>query len=282
MQQGFRQLPGILNFDIRSMKTVLFKFYLAALFIVITTTSCTKVIDLKLQNDTNKLVIEGNITNVLGAQSIKLSQNVPFTNANDYPPVSGAKVTISDQAGNSYPLIEKLAGTYLLGRLAGIAGNTYTMTVLTNGKTYTANSVLPKAVVLDSITTKNDEFNSKNKNILVHFKDPAQIKNHYRFVLYVNGTQVSNIFAYNDDFTDGRYINTELRNNVDIYPGDQVTVEMQCIDEPVYTYWYTLMQQQVNGPGGGVTPSNPPSNIAPVALGYFSAHTTQSITIMVK
>jgi hypothetical protein len=42
------------------------------------------------------------------------------------------------------------------------------------------------------------------------------------------------------------------------------------------------MQEQTNGPGGGVTPSNPPTNITPVTLGYFSAHTTQSKTIVVK
>jgi hypothetical protein len=57
---------------------------------------------------------------------------------------------------------------------------------------------------------------------------------------------------------------------------------MQCIDKPVYTYWFTLMQQGDNGPGGGVTPADPPSNITPTVLGYFSAHTTQSKTIVVK
>ncbi len=264
------------------MKKKLFKFYITALFTVIIATSCTKVIDLKLRNDTNKLVIEGNITNISSPQYIKLSQNVSFTNANNYPAVSGAKVTISDQAGNSYTLTEKPAGTYVLNNLAGIAGNTYTMTVLTSGNTYTASSAIPQAVVLDSITTKNNEFDGKTKNILVHYRDPAQTKNQYRFVMYVNGTQVNTIFAYNDDFTDGRYVNIELRDNVDIYSGDKVTVEMQCIDKPVYTYWYNLMQQEVNGPGGGVTPSNPPSNITPDALGYFSAHITQSITIVVK
>jgi len=67
-----------------------------------------------------------------------------------------------------------------------------------------------------------------------------------------------------------------------IFSGDTVTVEMQCIDLPVYTYWETLMQEQSNGPGGGVTPSNPPTNITPATLGYFSAHTTQSQTIIVK
>ncbi|HEX3384292.1 MAG TPA: DUF4249 domain-containing protein, partial [Mucilaginibacter sp.] len=60
------------------------------------------------------------------------------------------------------------------------------------------------------------------------------------------------------------------------------SVEMQCIDKPIYTYWYSLMQLQVNNPGGQVAPSNPPTNISPTTLGYFSAHTTQTMTLVVK
>ena len=80
------------------------------------------------------------------------------------------------------------------------------------------------------------------------------------------------------NFQDGRYVSLDLlENDIDIYPADTVKVEMQCIDKPVYTYWFTLMQQSTEGPGGGVTPANPPSNITPLTLGYFSAHTSQSI-----
>ena len=100
--------------------------------------------------------------------------------------------------------------------------------------------------------------------------------------MYVNNVQVKDVFAYNDDFTDGRDVVIDLvENETDIHPGDTVKVEMQCIDKPVYTYWATLMQQN-NDFGQGVTPSNPPTNITPATLGYFSAHTTQTKTIIVK
>ena len=71
-------------------------------------------------------------------------------------------------------------------------------------------------------------------------------------------------------------------SDVDIYAKDTVTVEMQCIDRPVYNYWFTLSQQQGDNPGGAVAPSNPPTNFTPATLGYFSAHTTQGITMTVK
>jgi hypothetical protein len=121
------------------------------------------------------------------------------------------------------------------------------------------------------------------REITADLNDPAGTHDQYRFVMYVNGKQVNRVFAYNDDFADGRSLYLDLiQNDVDIIPGDTVTVEMQCIDKANYTYWYTFMQQGYNGPGGGVSPSNPPNNISPVCLGYFSAHTTQSKTIIVK
>lgn len=254
------------------------------MLLLLAITSCQKVIDLKLKDASGQIVIEANVTNS-NISTVKLSQNVAFTNSNTYPPVSGATVTVSDQSGKSYILSEGLAGMYSNSQLQGISLNTYNLTVQTSGKTYTASSTMPAAIALDSITAKNDEFNNGNnrKEITVSYFDPAGIKNQYLFLMYVNGVQVKSIFVYNDDLTDGKHVISQLRqDDVDIYSGDIVKVEMQCIDKANYTYWYALRQQQQNGPGGGVTPSNPPSNLTNNALGYFSAHTLQTKTIMVK
>ncbi len=254
------------------------------MLLLLAITSCQKVVDLKLKDASGQMVTEGNVTNT-NTSIVKLSQNVAFTSSNTYPPVSGATVTISDQTGKSYNLTEGIAGMYSSGQLKGISLNTYNLTVQTGGKTYTASSTMPAAIALDSITAKNAEFNNGNnrKEITVSYLDPAGIKNQYLFLMYVNGVQVKGIFVYNDDLTDGKHVSTQLRqDDVDIYPGDIVKVEMQCIDKANYTYWYALRQQQQNGPGGGVTPSNPPSNLTNNALGYFSAHTLQTKTIVVK
>jgi hypothetical protein len=250
--------------------------------------SCTKVIDLKLGNASNQLVIEGNITNVNGQQRVVLNKNVPFGNTNTYPPVTGATVTISDQAGNSFSLVETTPGNYTIDNLSGVRGTTYTLTVSTGGQTYHASSTMPAPVVLDSLTDKNSPFDDSSngkdkKTITVHYKDPAGIANQYRYVMWVKGVQVKDIFAYDDEFTDGRNVAEDLmESDIDIYAGDTVKVEMQCIDEPVYKYWFALESQQANGLGGATAPANPPSDILPAALGYFSAHTTQSLTIIVK
>jgi len=251
-------------------------------------TSCTKEINLQLDSAAGELVIEANLTNVNGPQYVTLTNNVPFTNTNTYPPVTGATVTLKDQSGKNYTLTEGPKGTYSVNPLVGTAGNTYTLNVVSNGQTYAANSTMPATVVLDSVTSKNNVINTGNngkikKTISVYYQDPAGISNQYRFVMTVNGVQVKSIFAYDDGFTDGRYVSSDLRQtDIDVYAGDTVTVEMQCIDKSIYTYWYTLMREQGQNGGGTVAPSNPPTNITPAALGYFSAHTTQSKTIIVK
>ena len=250
--------------------------------------SCTKVIDLKLGNASDQLVIEGNLTNVKGTQTVILTKNIPFSSANNYPPVTGAAVKISDQTGNSYTLAESTPGNYTIANLAGIPGIAYTLTVATGGQTYIARSTIPAPVILDSLTDKNspldDSSNGKNKKtITVHYQDPAGMANQYRYVMWVNGVQVKDILAYDDEFTDGRYVSADLmESDIDIYAGDKVTVEMQCIDEPVYKYWFALESQQAGGFEGSVAPANPPTNILPAAFGYFSAHTTQSVTLTVK
>lgn len=259
------------------------KIYIPAVLTMLVLASCEKVIDLNLGDDTGKLVIEGNITNIKGLQSVKLSTNVPFTNKNTYPPVTGAVINLKDEKGNTFPLTESSPGNYTANDLAGISGETYTMNVLTNGKTYTARSVMPAVVKLDSVTTKTSDFDAKKRQVIIHYQDPAGISNQYRVVMFVNDVQVKAVFAYNDDFNDGKYVHNEIRQqDIDIYPNDKITIELQCIDKPIYTYWFTLMQQSDAGPGGSVTPSNPPTNISPASLGYFSAHTTQLMNVIAK
>lgn len=269
------------------MKASHIKYYIITAIVALAIASCTKVVDLKLGNNSGQLVIEANADDENGFQ-VKLSRNVPFTSTNNYPPVTGAKIIIQDNTQSYLVMQEMQPGTYGFPKIfnfKGVSGRTYTLTVQIDGKTYTAVSTLPKQVLLDSVTANNSQFTSsdKQKGISVYFQDPATEVNQYRFIMTVNGVQVKNVFAFNDDFTNGRYVTIELlENDINVYAGDTVKVEMQCIDKNMYKYWFTLAQQEGNNPGGAVAPSNPPTNITPTTLGYFSAHTTQSLTLVVK
>jgi len=268
------------------MKSIKFKYQLlVAAIVLIAASSCQKVIDIKVDNAATQLVIEGNVTNSTIIQTVKISQSVPFTNTNTFPPVSGATVSIADNKGNTYKLTETaIPGTYGSPKFAGRVGFIYTVTVITNGVTYTGSSTMPALVNFDQLTYRDDFFNnSLTKLMSVHFQDPPNVPNQYRFVMYVNSVQVKTIFDASDTFTDGGYVDLDLyQNDIKIKIGDTVRVEMQCIDKNIFTYWYSLSQQDSNGGGNSTTPSNPPSNLNNNALGYFSAHTSQTQTVVIN
>lgn len=269
-----------------------YNIYIFLLFVsLFGLSSCQKVIDVKLDTSANQVVIEGVITDQLGQQTIKMSQSVPYTNTNTYPAVTGAKVTVTDDAGHSWTFAETTPGSYTFGPLKAETGRKYTMKAVVNNTTYNASSTMPAFVNLDTLSIKIITFGgSDRKAVEVHYKDPADQVNQYRWVMTVNGVQTKVVYADNDRFTNGNDVTNVLfydddkdnGDNKKLETGDKVDIEMQCIDKDVFNYWFTLSQQSQNGPGGGVTPGNPPSNIDNKALGYFSAQTTQTKSFIVK
>lgn len=238
--------------------------------------SCQKVIQIDVNNAGPVLVIEGNVTNQNSTQTVKISKSVAITDASNFPPLSGATVTITCD-GIVYPLLEQSPGTYTTYGLPGQSAKTYQLNVVTDGKTYTSTSTMPGQVNLDSLNLNVTTIVSKNfQSAVVYYHDPAAITNYYRFILTVNGVQSKNYFVYNDELTNGREVNNDLRDNdLNLVNGDVVNVEMQCIDENIYQYFNGL-DQNLNRGGASTTPANPVSNISNGALGYFSAHTVQN------
>ncbi|MFC3561995.1 DUF4249 domain-containing protein [Pedobacter jamesrossensis] len=250
-------------------------------------TSCKKIIEIDTNNAEPQLVIEGNIINQFVAQQIKISKSVSYDGQNNFPAVSGAVVTVSDSRGNNYTFAESQPGLYTFG-LRGIPGVTYTMNVQVEGKTYTAVSKMPSAVKLDSIgIIVNTFFNSERKTAAAYVSDPAGEANFYHFNMYVNGLQSNRVYVNDDRLTNGNKLRLQLfyeKNDDDdegLITGDKVDIDMECIDANIFDYWYALSQQAGRGPNQGTTPANPTSNISNGALGYFSAHTTQRLNIVV-
>jgi hypothetical protein len=64
--------------------------------------------------------------------------------------------------------------------------------------------------------------------------------------------------------------------------GDLVQIDMQCIDSAIYKYWYSLNRSATGGGQNSATPANPVTNMTGGALGYFSAHTLESRTLVVQ
>jgi hypothetical protein len=258
------------------MKSVNLIIVVAALWLF----SCKKIVTLKLNNVPAAIVIQGEVTDQPGPYYVTINQPVDFYADNNFPPVSGAGVVITSSDGQTEGLAEITPGTYSTQLLEGIPGVTYTLSVTVQGVNYTASSTMPQPVNLDSITYQvSSGFGRTQISAVVNFQDPAGVRNYYQFIEYINQVQLTkDLFVFDDRLSDGRYINYALYNDsAYLQPGDQLRVDMYCIDSAVYNYFFQLFQS--GGAGSfntSASPANPTSNINNGAFGYFSAHTVSS------
>jgi hypothetical protein len=258
-----------------------------ALLALFAMASCEKEIDIDLKDSEPKVVIEGKITQGELGQ-VKITKTVNFSDSNVFPTVSGAIVKITDSQGTSEQLNEIRPGVYEGKNLRGAIGQTYTLTVEAEGKTYTASSTMPQLVKLEGVRTEINSFAppGRDKDLLTVYPlytDPAELGNNYRFIAAANDLLDRTIILSNDNIDNGMPNSRPLfTQDLEVRAGDKLSLEMWCMDRGTYDYFFSLSQTSGNGPGGGTTPTNPPNNLSGGALGFFSAHTLEKITLTVK
>ncbi len=250
--------------------------------------SCEKEIDLNLDDKSGKIVIEGNITNQPGPYYVQITKSVAFTEINQYPPITNAVVIVSDNAGQIDTLQYVADGRYKTTSLISIPGNTYNLQVITGSLSYRAQSTMPQIVALDSLMLDSISIGSRvNYSLLPAFTDPLSLGNCYLFMVSISGSKDKTLQLFSDNLNNGmvnqRTLMLPMNGNDNVKIGETVHVEMQCLDQSIYTY-YTAVNQisGSSGSGASVTPANPPSNISNDALGYFSAHTVMASDIVIR
>jgi hypothetical protein len=268
-------------------KAIFFIFLLT----IILFSACTKVIDINLNASAPRIIIEASLSDQPASCSVSLSKTVNYNEANVFPAVSGAIVTISDNIGNSVTLTETTPGKYSDALFQGVVGRIYTLSVSAEGKTYSAVSTMPAPVSIDTIVQDSISGNpfgqgSGPKDIFVWvvYHDPPVITNYYRFVEVINHHVSTGIFISNDELRDGNYIARRIsERDSTLRKGDSVTIQLQSIDKAVYNYLDQLEQVTGGGFGGQTaTPANPISNIDNEALGYFSVYSVKSKRIVIQ
>ncbi len=264
------------------MKKIFNKIIFAAL--AITLISCEEVIEFDLNDAEPQIVIEANIVDTTGPYLVRISETAGFSQNNNSTEISGAFITISDNFGLIDTLTEVSPGNYLTNNLQGIRNSLYNLTVNINGKIFSSVSFMPAKTNLDSVYTTTNSGGGfggggNHTNVVPKYHDPAGIRNFYRFILFINGEQTKDVFVQSDENRDGENVRQPLRTREDINPGDLITLEMQCIDENVYKYYYALAQNFSHGLNQTQTPANPPTNIVGGKLGVFNSHTSQRKSI---
>jgi len=258
--------------------------YIILLAMTFTFHSCEEVIEVDLKDAAPELLIEANVSDSTGPYTVRVSMTVGFNQVNNFQGVDGAFLTLSDNNGLTDTLTEVSNGIYTSHNLSGSINSSYSMFAIVNEKQYSSLSQIPFKTNLDSLyTTTNGGggFGNNNKiKVVPKYRDPAGVKNFYRFILYINGVQTDDVFVQNDINRDGQVFNQPLASRTTINAGDLLTLEMQCIDENVYKYFNSLARNFRRGLNQSQTPVNPPTNIAGGKLGYFNAHTVQRKSVV--
>ena len=268
------------------MKKVIFIF-VALLFFI----GCEEVIEVELDNAEPQIVIEANISNIPSNNFVVITKSTDFYNPSEFTNVTDAEVIVTDQDGNTFSFIELTPGRYINQNLSAKIGTEYLMTITTEGVTYSAKSHLPRQIFIDSIVVTGEKrpFDDElDYEYHCYFQDYPNIKDYARFRLIINGENQNGIFRYDDRLTDGNHIDFNrffLQDERTINIGDIVTIELLTIDKATFEYFDTLrdaLATSGGGPFGSTAPSNPTTNWDNDALGYFSAYSIDSKSVIIE
>jgi len=284
---------------LRTQGTTLRSSVFSLLVLILSTvlfTSCEDVIDVKLSDENLNLIgVEASITTVDQPQvflykTLKVDQDVT------YPGISGAVVTISDNAtpANQTILTEDSSkpGHYLVPKdknYLGVAGREYTLNIQAQGVTLVAKDKLAKVEPIDSIEVVPSQRGEKRfLGVFTYGKEPKGLGNYYKWDIYVNDTLIHDadrLAIASDEFVDGNYI-SKLEIYTDFHDtnkpedrklrlNDKIQVKQTSISEFAYNFYFQMINQSSTGSLFSVPTANIASNFTssdgkPV-LGIFTA-----------
>lgn len=282
------------------MKTTL--NIIATSCLVIWLWSCEEVTVIDIKNSETYLVVDGGVfltPTADGKQFIRLSETVPFFDEDNRKPVTSATVAVSD--GTATVVFDHVSDGRYEGVLVPAAGETYTLTVAYNGRTYQATGVMPGLVLAENLQLvytdlTNDPFADGNKIgyvASIDMQDPAGIKNYYLYKLLVNGQSTFLADPGNrlntvveDQYFDGKFLSSvEVNNDWLSQPGDEVEVQLFNISREQYEFYYALFTLTAGNSLLGDPPPAPiQGNVVSVndpterVLGFFQVAARSSVS----
>tara|TARA_B100000809_G_scaffold95005_1_gene93668 strand:+ start:27503 stop:28360 length:858 start_codon:yes stop_codon:yes gene_type:complete len=251
-------------------------------------TSCTDVIEVDVPEAETRLVVEASIDWEKGTpgnnQSIKLSTTTPYFDQETNTNVVGASVVLTNNNDSSETVFTgQNNGNYTTTTFIPVLSNSYTLKIIYNGETYSAQETLiPVTDIIDVYQTTEKGL----KDVLefnIDFQDPIDEVNYYYFKIQEHADLLPTLLELKDEFTDGNLLSVynertedEDINQVEYMPGDMVNVQLYGISEQYSTFIRLLIEQyNIDANPFGLTPVPikgnciNPSNPEKYALGYF-------------
>ncbi len=155
--------------------------------VVVFFSSCEEDINLDLVGGEQKLVIEGNIENGEYAQ-VTITKNSPLTQPLDFSGmlVTNATVLVSNGVLVDTLILDTLLTTavpfvYVGSKIKGVPGQTYSLTVIVDNKTYTASTFIPEPIALDTVWWKPTPPETEYGTATARLTDPPAFGNSYKW-----------------------------------------------------------------------------------------------------
>jgi hypothetical protein len=127
------------------------KNYLAIIISVFIVASCTKVIDVDLNEADPIIVIEANYSAEDSTVRVLVTQTANYFSNDPQPTINNATVTITDYLGTITTIPFSADGNYELTNYIPVFGTSYTLNVLFEGTTYSASSTMNAVILQEPI-----------------------------------------------------------------------------------------------------------------------------------
>lgn len=244
--------------------------------------SCEDVITVDLKTAAPKLVIEASINWQKG--TLGNEQKIKLTTTTDYysstiPTVSGATVFVKNDSNIIFNFVEKPnSGEYFCTNFIPILNQTYTLTVISKGQTYTATETLKPVASITKIVQNNlGGFDGKTIEIKTYFNDPVAEENYYLYRYAYQNPLLNNYYVGEDTFFQGNEF-FSISQNDKLKTGDAIEITHFGISKTYSNYMNVLAS--IAGNSNGAPFQSPAATVRGniinttdfdnYALGYFS------------
>jgi hypothetical protein len=281
--------------------------------------SCEEDINLNLVGGAQKIVIEGNIENGKMAEVI-ITRNSPLSQAIDFGSilVSDAKVYVSDGSIVDTLRLDTLLTTsvpfvYVGKKITGVAGRNYSLTVIADNKLFTASTMIPYPIPLDTVWWKASPPEVDFGTATARLTDPVGYGNSYKWFakrpvkikwdgssvpIILNRRYVSPLGStFDDKFIDGKSFefsyyrgydptesliseNEEPRERGLYKKTDTIYIKFCTLDLDASTFYKTFESAASSNGNPFASPSSIMGNISGGALGVWAGLGASYDTIM--
>ncbi|WP_116770101.1 DUF4249 family protein [Maribacter litoralis] len=272
---------------------------LLALFTV-ALTGCEDVIDVDVQTDTLRLVVEASLDWEKGTtgneQLITLRTSTPFFET-ESTNVTGAEVTVTNNTtGEVFLFTDQNNGTYTTSTFEPQLEATYTLEILYDGERYVAEDTMnPVPDITDIYQDTEDGFDDETIELHIVFTDFEEEGDNYLFKFDRPQDLLPTLETGDDEFINGNEVDWwyEIDDDEDeeikpLLPGDVVNISMHGISRSYFNYIDIVIDQMggvgifeatpVDVKGNCINTTNPDN----YAHGYFRVTQTNKVTYMVQ